>query len=168
MLSPSPFSTNNVGRVHPEFFFSEFRYCEVWQEGERQENFEKDALFNKGTQRLQKIVITALLSPRTLVQDCKPLRRFLLGRPFLTFRDLSPTFAKSKVHFLDLEMCCVWSTFLTTLFSPLRWGGSRGEPKECLHGRLGYSLQFISLRNGPDKNDSTLNGNEHVGMQKRC
>ena len=24
-----------------------------------------------------------------------------------------------------------------------------------------------SLRNGPDKNDSN-NGNEHVGMQKRC
>ena len=94
MLSPSPFSTNNVGRVHPEFFFSEFRYCEVWQEGERQENFEKDALFNKGTQRLQKIVITALLSPRTLVQDCQPLRRFLLGRPFFNFSGSIANFRK--------------------------------------------------------------------------
>ena len=62
MLSPSPFRTNNVGRVHPEFFFSEFHYCVGWQEGELQENFEKDALFNKGTQRLQKIVINALVS----------------------------------------------------------------------------------------------------------
>ena len=44
-------------------FFSEFHYCVGWQEGEVPENFEKDALFNKGThQRLQKIVITALLS----------------------------------------------------------------------------------------------------------
>ena len=26
---------------------------------------------------------------------------------------------------------------------------------------------FFHLRNGPDKNESN-NGNEHVGMQKRC
>ena len=26
----------------------------------------------------------------------------------------------------------------------------------------------MQLRNGPDKNDSTDNGNEHLGMQKRC
>ena len=27
--------------------------------------------------------------------------------------------------------------------------------------------RLLDLRNGPDKNDSN-NGNEHVGMQKRC
>ena len=43
-------------------FFSEFHYCVGWQEGELKQNFEKDELFNKGTQSLQKIVITALLS----------------------------------------------------------------------------------------------------------
>ena len=42
--------------------FSEFHYCVGWEEGKLQENFEKCALFYKGTQRLQKIVITALLS----------------------------------------------------------------------------------------------------------
>ena len=31
-------------------------------------------------------------------------------------------------------------------------------------GNLGFKSL---LRNGPDKNDSN-NGNEHVGMQKRC
>ena len=30
-----------------------------------------------------------------------------------------------------------------------------------------YKETVIVLRNGPDKNDSN-NGNEHVGMQKRC
>ena len=28
-------------------------------------------------------------------------------------------------------------------------------------------LELLYLRKGPDKNDSN-NGNEHVGMQKRC
>ena len=42
--SPSPHTTSNVGRVYPEFF-SEFQLCIGWGDGERQENFEKDALF---------------------------------------------------------------------------------------------------------------------------
>ena len=34
--------------------------------------------------------------------------------------------------------------------------------------KSGFLEQFEALlRNGPDKNDSN-NGNEHVGMQKRC
>ena len=40
-----PHPTNNVGRVYPEFFFSEFQRCIGWREGELQENSEKVALF---------------------------------------------------------------------------------------------------------------------------
>ena len=40
-----PHPTNNVGRVYPEFFFSEFQLCIGWREGELQENSEKVALF---------------------------------------------------------------------------------------------------------------------------
>ena len=50
----SPHPTNNVGRVHPEFF-SEFQLCIGWGEGKLQENFEKDALFYEGTQNDRKI-----------------------------------------------------------------------------------------------------------------
>ena len=42
--TPSLTPTNNVERVYPEFF-CEFQLCIGWGEGERQENFEKDALF---------------------------------------------------------------------------------------------------------------------------
>ena len=69
MLSPSLFRTNNVALdACIQNFFSEFHYCVGWQEGELQQNFEKNALFNKGTQRLQKIVITALLSQGLLAR----------------------------------------------------------------------------------------------------
>ena len=40
----------------------EFQHCVGCGEGELQENFEKDALFYVGTQKLQKIINTALLS----------------------------------------------------------------------------------------------------------
>ena len=43
-------------------FFSEFQQCVEWGEGEPQENFEKDALFYDGTQKLQQIMNIALLS----------------------------------------------------------------------------------------------------------
>ena len=35
----------------------------------------------------------------------------------------------------------------------------------AFQGRVAKNI--LRLRNGPDKNDSN-NGNEHVGMQKRC
>ena len=41
---------------------SEFQICIGWGKGELQENVEKDALFYKGTHKLQKIMNTALLS----------------------------------------------------------------------------------------------------------
>ena len=41
---------------------SQFQICIGWGEGELQENFENDALFYKGTHKLQKIMNTALLS----------------------------------------------------------------------------------------------------------
>ena len=47
---PLPSTTNNVGRVYPEFF-SEFQLCIGWGEGELQENFEKGALFYEGTEK---------------------------------------------------------------------------------------------------------------------
>ena len=44
---------------------------------------------------------------------------------------------------------------------------SDGNGNELWNG-LGKLFWFIFvLRNGPDKSDSN-NGNEHVGMQKRC
>ena len=54
---PLPSPTNNVGHVHPEFFLS---LNFVWGWGgrgrrEMQENFEKEALFDKGTQNDRKI-----------------------------------------------------------------------------------------------------------------
>ena len=60
--NPSPHPTNNVGRVYPDFFFSEFQLCMGWEQGDLQENLEKDALFFEGTQKLQKNVNTAFLS----------------------------------------------------------------------------------------------------------
>ena len=42
--NPSPHPTNNVQRVYSAFF-CEFQLCIGWGEAERQENFEKDALF---------------------------------------------------------------------------------------------------------------------------
>ena len=51
MPSPSPHPTNNVGWVYPE-----------WVGEERTtRKFEKDALYYEGTQKLQKIMNTALL-----------------------------------------------------------------------------------------------------------
>ena len=41
--NPSPYTTNNVGCMYPEFF-SEFQLCIGWREGELQENFENAAL----------------------------------------------------------------------------------------------------------------------------
>ena len=50
----------------PLEFFCEFQLCIGWGEGERQENFEKDALFLEGTKRKYrqwkvKSVVRALL-----------------------------------------------------------------------------------------------------------
>ena len=43
---------------------SKFQICIGWGERELQENFEKDALFYKGTHKLQKMMNTTLLSQR--------------------------------------------------------------------------------------------------------
>ena len=48
--NPSPHPTNNVGRVYPEFFPS-FNFVKGGGKGELQENSEKDALFNEGTEK---------------------------------------------------------------------------------------------------------------------
>ena len=50
--------------------FSECQLCLGWREGELKENVGKDALFYEVTQKLQKIMNTAFLSPRTFVHDC--------------------------------------------------------------------------------------------------
>ena len=50
--------------------FSECQLCLGWREGELKENDGKDALFYEVTQKLQKIMNTAFLSPRTFVHDC--------------------------------------------------------------------------------------------------
>ena len=36
-----------------------------------------------------------------------------------------------------------------------------------LKQQLEWEIKKAHLRNGPDKNDNN-NGNEHIGMQKRC
>ena len=47
--------------MNPEFF-SEFRLCIGWGEGELQDNFDKDVPFYEGTQKWQKNMISAVLS----------------------------------------------------------------------------------------------------------
>ena len=59
MPNPSPHPTSWICVVR---ILSEFQICIGWGEGELQENFENDALFYKGTYKLQKIMSTALLS----------------------------------------------------------------------------------------------------------
>ena len=53
-LSPQP--TNNVGLVYPEFFFLWVSTLYRVGEGKLRENFENDALFHEGTQKLSMIV----------------------------------------------------------------------------------------------------------------
>ena len=67
--NPSSHPTNNVGREYQEFF-SEFQLCIGWGEGELQENFKKETLFNEGTQKLQEVLNIALLSQGLFVHDC--------------------------------------------------------------------------------------------------
>ena len=70
---PSPTTplhfTENVARIYPEVF-SEFQLCIGWGEGELQENFKKETLFNEGTQKLQEVLNIALLSQGLFVHDC--------------------------------------------------------------------------------------------------
>ena len=51
MLNPSPHPTCWICVVR---ILSEFQICIGWGKGELQENVEKDALFYKGTHKLQK------------------------------------------------------------------------------------------------------------------
>ena len=55
--------------LYPEVF-SEFQLCIGWGEGELQENFKKETLFNEGTQKLQEVLNIALLSQGLFVHDC--------------------------------------------------------------------------------------------------
>ena len=51
-------------------------------------------------------------------------------------------------------------------FERVDWLSKRSKGLELNVSNV-LSLLTVPLRNGPDKNDSN-NGNEHVGMQKRC
>ena len=68
---PSPTThlhfTKNVAGIYPEVF-SEFQLCIGWEEGELQENFKKETLFNEGTQKLQEVLNIA--SQGLFVHDC--------------------------------------------------------------------------------------------------
>ena len=59
-----PIHTCSTPHLNPHlgYMCSQFQICIEWGEGELQENFENDALFYKGTHKLQKIMNTALLS----------------------------------------------------------------------------------------------------------
>ena len=59
-LFPQP--TNNVGLVYPEFFFLWVSTLYRVGEGKLRENFENDALFHEGTQKLLKIMNTSVPS----------------------------------------------------------------------------------------------------------
>ena len=61
MSNPSPHLINTVGHVYIRIFFQVLNLYRVG-EGELQENFIKVALYYEGTQKLQKIMNTALLS----------------------------------------------------------------------------------------------------------
>ena len=74
---PYPFShpSNNVGRMYPKFFPS-FNF--VWVGGgTNEEKFEKVVLFYEGTQILQKITNTALLSQGLLSRIVGTINYFL-------------------------------------------------------------------------------------------
>ena len=51
----------------------------------------------------------------------------------------------------------------------IEWKNKTLSPQGVMQARFGGNLikSVVYLRNGPDKNDSN-NGNEHVGLQKRC
>ena len=70
--------------------FSECQLCLGWREGELKENVGKDALFYEVTQKLQKIMNTAFLSPRTFVHDCSCGDRYKVFS-FFFFRYWWPT-----------------------------------------------------------------------------
>ena len=59
---PAPLPPHKERWTRLSRMFSEFQHCVGWGKGELQEKFEKDALFNEGTQKLPKILNTALLS----------------------------------------------------------------------------------------------------------
>ena len=73
----NPFShpTNKVGCMYPKFFQS-FNFVSVGA-GTNEENFEKVALFYEGTQILQKITNTALLSQGLLSRIVGTINYFL-------------------------------------------------------------------------------------------
>ena len=81
--------------------FSECQLCLGWREGELKENVGKDALFYEVTQKLQKIMNTAFLSPRTFVHDCSCGDRYKVFS-FLFFKVLVTDFFGS-VHSVEIS-----------------------------------------------------------------
>ena len=55
-------------------------------------------------------------------------RSWPLMRPFWSFLESRAKFLRSKVHFLDLQVCCDWSTFFPLVSADVCWGGLRDEP----------------------------------------
>ena len=51
-----------------------------------------------------------------------------LMRPFWSFLESRAKFLRSKVHFLDLQVCCDWSTFFPLVSADVCSGGLRDEP----------------------------------------
>ena len=63
---PAPLPPHKQRWTRLSKMFSEFQHWVGWGKRELQEKFEKDALFNEGTQKLPKILNTALLSQGVL------------------------------------------------------------------------------------------------------
>ena len=59
---PTPQTTLDTSIENASTLDTTIKNCVGWGKGELQENLEKDALFNEGTQKLQKIMNTLYLS----------------------------------------------------------------------------------------------------------
>ena len=59
---PTPQTTLDTSIKNVSTLDTTIKNCVGWGKGELQENLEKDALFNEGTQKLQKIMNTLYLS----------------------------------------------------------------------------------------------------------
>ena len=68
--NPSPYRTNNIGRVYPEFF-SLLQLCIGCVEGELQENFKKGCTILRGNRETTEKCEYCNTVPRTFVQDCR-------------------------------------------------------------------------------------------------
>ena len=90
--TPSPYRTNNIGRVYPEFF-SLLQLCIGCVEGELQENFKKGCTILRGNRELTEAYEYCSTVPMTFVQDCRLVETRFRGH----FK------ANSKHHFFPLD-----------------------------------------------------------------